>query len=107
MSRQVIVRRTAEADIATATLWHERQAQDLGARFLDAVQNAIHRANLLPRMHLLPRGKPEIRRMLTTGFPYRVFFIVEPERLVVIRVLHGARHEEPWIGAVSEPAPDR
>lgn len=105
MSRQVIVRSAAEADTAAAALWYEQQAQGLGGRFLDSVQDALRRATILPRAHLLLRRRPEVRRVLTTGFPYRVFFIVEPERLIVLRVLHGARHEEPWTGAVSEPPP--
>ena len=104
MTHTVIVCSAAEADIAAATLWYERQSEGLGAQFLDSIQDAIHRANLLPRAHLLLRRKPEIRRILTTGFPYRIFFIVEHDRLVVIRVLHGARQLEPWNGTVSEPA---
>ncbi|MFT3830768.1 MAG: type II toxin-antitoxin system RelE/ParE family toxin [Opitutaceae bacterium] len=64
----------------------------------------MHRAGLLPRAHLLLRRTPEIRRVHTAGFPYRLFFIVETDRVVVIRVLHGTRHEEPLTGAVSEPA---
>jgi plasmid stabilization system protein ParE len=93
MNRPVIVRSSAEADIAAAAVWYENQAQGLGTRFLDAVQDAIHRATVLPRAHLLLRRKPEVRRVLTTGFPYRIFFIVEPDRLVVLRVLHGSRLE--------------
>lgn len=74
MTRTVIVRSTAEADIAAAALWYEGQSQGLSAQFLDSIQDAIHRANLLPRAHLLLRRKPEIRRVLTSGFPYRIYF---------------------------------
>jgi len=49
MNRPVIVRSSAEADIAAAAVWYENQAQGLGTRFLDAVQDAIHRATVLPR----------------------------------------------------------
>lgn len=104
MTRAVIVRSAAEAEISAAALWYEGQSQGLGVQFLDSVQDAIHRASILPRAQLLLRRKPETRRVLTTGFPYRIFFVVEPDRLVVVRVLHGARQQEPWNGTVSEPA---
>ena len=104
MKRPVVVRSTAEADITSAALWYEQQSTGLGGRFLDSVSDAIHRASLLPQAHLLLRRKPEVRRILVTGFPFRIFFVVEPDRIVVIRVLHGARHEEPWTGVVSEPS---
>ena len=103
MKRQLLVRSAAEADIAAAALWYEQQTRGLGESLLLVVGDAIRRAEMLPRAHLLLRRQPEVRRVLTAGFPYRVFFIVEPERLIVFRVLHGARGENPWTGAVSEP----
>jgi hypothetical protein len=40
-----------------------------------------------------PRRRPEIRRVLVRRFPYRVFFFLLPDAIVVFRVLHGARHD--------------
>jgi hypothetical protein len=37
-----------------------------------------------------------VRRALTRRFPYRVFFIVLPDAIVVFAVLHAARHDRIW-----------
>jgi len=42
------------------------------------------------------RRKPEVRRALVGRFPYRIFFVVRPEAIVMFRVLHSARHDREW-----------
>jgi plasmid stabilization system protein ParE len=38
----------------------------------------------------------EVRRALTRRFPYGVFCVVEPQRIVVLAVLHTARDPQVW-----------
>ena len=42
------------------------------------------------------RRNPLVRRVLTRRFPYRVFFIVRPDAIVVFAVVHAARHDRVW-----------
>lgn len=49
-----------------------------------------------PQLHHRLRQQPEIRRVLARRFPYRIFFIVRTDAVVVFAVLHAARHDRHW-----------
>jgi plasmid stabilization system protein ParE len=74
----------------------------LGIAFISEVDTAIRRASVLPRQFARVRRVPEVRRALTHRFPYRIYFICRDDALVVIRVLHSARHDREWKNAASE-----
>ncbi len=94
--RRLIVRPEAEADITEAAVWYESRESGLGLELLLDVQSSIHRALSDPEAFLRIRKNPEIRRILTRRFPYRVFFILRPDALIVFAVLHAARHDRIW-----------
>ena len=96
MTRRLIIRATAEADTAEAALWYDDQAPGLGEAFLAEVHAAIQRVVENPLAHRRLRRRPEVRRVLTARFPYRVFYILRLDAIVVFRVLHGARHDREW-----------
>ena len=60
------------------------------------VRAAIQRAVENPLHHLLLRRQPEVRRVLARRFPYRTFFIVRDDAIVVFGVLHAARQDRRW-----------
>ncbi len=72
MSRRLVVRPEAEAEMADAFDWYEERAPGLGSEFLrcvDAVFSAIMRApQQYPRVHKI------VHRALMRRFPYAVFF---------------------------------
>ena len=96
MNRQLIVRPEAEADIADAALWYDSREPGLGLDFISEMSSAISRGLKNPESFMRVRRNPEVRRVLTRRFPYRVFFIVEPEAIIVFAVLHAARHDRAW-----------
>ena len=96
MNRRLIIRDEAEADTAEAALWYHDRTPGLGDEFLAQVRAAIQRAVENPLAHRRLRRRPEVRRVLTTRFPYRVFYILRPDAIVVFRLLHGARHDREW-----------
>jgi len=96
MSRRLIVRPEAEADITEAALWYEERDAGLGLELTLEVRDAIRRALQNPLHYLLLRQRPEVRRVLTRRFPYRIFFIVRDDAIVVFAVIHAARHERHW-----------
>lgn len=93
---RVIVRDEAADDIADAAVWYHDQQPGLGDEFLNEIQVAISSAAENPFIHRCLRRKPEVRRVLTQRFPFRVFFVRRDDAVIVIRVLHAARHDREW-----------
>ncbi len=96
MSRRLIVRSEAEADIIEAALWYDERLEGLGLELTFEVRAAIRRAVKNPSHHSLVRHRPEVRRILARRFPYRIFFIVREDAIVVFAVIHAARHDRHW-----------
>ena len=96
MIRRLIIRAQAETDIAEAAAWYESRFPGLAGQFLAELDSALRRTLANPQMSLCLRRRPEVRRTLTHRFPYRVFFILQPDAIIVIRILHTARHERQW-----------
>jgi len=96
MSHRLVIRAEAEEDIAEAATWYERQQVGLGNDFLAEFESAVARISANPFQYPCLRRKPEVRRVLTKRFPYRVFFILRESDVIVFRVLHAARHDREW-----------
>ena len=94
VSRRLIVRPEAEAEMTDAFDWYEDRVPGLGSEFLlcvDAVFSAIVRSpEQYPRVHRV------VRRALVRRFPYEVFFVEDAERLVVLSVFHAKRNPKRW-----------
>jgi toxin ParE1/3/4 len=90
----LIVRREAEADLAKAWAWYEKQRKGLGGEYLDEFAKTLNRIEQDPFAYRPVRK--ELRRALLRRFPYGVFFIADAERVVVIAVLHAARNPRLW-----------
>jgi len=102
MTRHLIVRREAEADITNAAVWYESHEPNLGLEFISEVRAAIQRALNDPYAFPRLRAVPEVRRVLASRFPYRVFFILRTDSLVVFAVIHAARHDRIWKDRIVE-----
>lgn len=96
MNRRVIVRPEAEADITDAALWYDSREPGLGSELITEVHSGIARALKNPESFTCVRRSPTVRRVLTRRFPYRIFFIVRPDAIVVFGVLHAAQHDRVW-----------
>lgn len=93
---RLVVRPEAEADLVDAALWYEDKVAGLGWEFVQDIRAAIQRAVDIPRAFLMLRQRPEVRRVLAKRFPYRVFFIVRDDAIIVFAIIHAARHERHW-----------
>jgi plasmid stabilization system protein ParE len=94
VTRQLIIRPEAEAELAEAFAWYEDRRPGLGADFMlcaDAVFGGILRS---PQQY--PRVYRTIRRALTRRFPYEVCFVEDDERVVVLSVFHAKRNPKHW-----------
>ena len=98
MSRQLIVRPEAEAEMAEAFDWYEHRVPGLGLEFLRCVDAAFSAALRNPQR--FPQVHRTIRRALTHRFPYEVFFVEDDERVVILSVFHAKRNPKHWRGRI-------
>jgi plasmid stabilization system protein ParE len=83
----VLVRAKAEWDLEAARDWYEQRRTGLGNEFLDAFAAAMRGLEQNPeREHLYYRN---FRRVLFRRFPYKIFYQIIGDRVVVFRVLHA------------------
>ena len=79
----------AKADLHQAYEWYEEHRSGLGDEFL------ADRAESLLRLEANPEQFPlyyqDFRRVLTHRFPYKIFFCIIGQNIIVFRILHGAQ----------------
>jgi plasmid stabilization system protein ParE len=86
---RVSIRAAATADLCEAQEWYEGQCPGLGGEFLLSVADTLTRLEQSPeRFPLFYLG---FRRVLTKRFPYKIFYRIEGEAVIVFRILHAAR----------------
>jgi plasmid stabilization system protein ParE len=86
---RVSIRPAARIDLDKARDWYERQRPGLGDEFLASVADAFTRMEEAPEQ--FPFYHRDFRRVLTDRFPYKVFFRIEGNAVIVFRILHAAR----------------
>ena len=87
MKWRVLSRPRAEEDLREARQWYEERREGLGDELVAAVRRAIRSLEAEPEQR--PLYYREFRRLLIRRFPYKIFYLVEPDCVVVFRVLHG------------------
>lgn len=76
-------------DLHEAHAWYEEQQIGLGDELAADIAEAFERIQRSPEAFpIYYRG---LRRMLTLRFPYKVFYAVEGELVIIMRMLHAAR----------------
>ena len=90
----MIIRPEAEADLANARSWYERQRAGLGAEFLLCVEEVLERIDRTPEMYRVVYH--DVRRALTRRFPYAVYYRMAGNTVVVLGILHTRRDPREW-----------
>jgi plasmid stabilization system protein ParE len=86
---RLVIRSRAETDLREAQNWYENQRTGLGAEFLAEIDATIRVLIRDPQRHpVYYRG---FRRVLTRRFPYKLFYRLEDDRVIIFRVLHVRR----------------
>ena len=91
MSLPLIVRVEAEADMVAAKAWYESQKPGLGDRFVAAVSKVFERITEFPELYA-PFWR-DVRFVRVKRFPYVVYYRHATDRVIVLAVLHGSRHQ--------------
>ena len=94
MTKAIYLRPEAETDIEEAAIWYEQRKPGLGDEFLDEVVQTLSFISESPLRYT--KIQDNIRRALIRRFPFGVFYIQEPDQIVVIAVMHGSRNPETW-----------
>ena len=75
----------AEIDIQAAYEFHENCQSGRGELLLGSLNAALAQLSIYPEIG--PRVHNSYRRLLVTGFPYGIFYVIEGKRLIVVGVL--------------------
>jgi toxin ParE1/3/4 len=94
VSRELILRPEAEAEMTEAYVWYEARSRGLGADFLLSIDAVLQAAARNPGQ--FPVVHHGIRRGLTKRFPYQVFFLGDDQKVIVLAVFHAKRNPERW-----------
>ena len=89
MTWRVLIRSAAEKDLDEAGKWYDEQRPGLRDEFLVSIAEAFTRLEQDPgRFRVLYK---DVRRILVERFPYRIFYQIKGDNVIVMRVLHHAR----------------
>ena len=94
MTLPVVFRRRFRSDLAAGYDWYEAQRPGLGEEFLSAVQSTVRNIESYSEIFAAVHG--DVRRVVIPRFPFAIFYLVEPTRVVVLRLLHTARDPNLW-----------
>ncbi len=94
MSLPVVYRRRVQSDLAAAFDWYEEQSPGLGENLLSSVVSIFKSIEDFPEIFAFVHGP--VRRAIIRRFPFAIFSLVEPSRIVILRVLHTSRDPGIW-----------
>ena len=84
----------AEADISEAYSWYRNRGLGLGEEFLRSLDACLDEVARFPDSN--PVVHHSLRRALIRRFPYCVFYLIQPTRVVVIGIFHARRDPRAW-----------
>ena len=89
MKYRIIIRPEAEDDLKTVFLWYEDKRKGLGYDFLLQVDAGLKFIERNPKIHAIEyKGT---RKHLIKRFPYKIIYLMEEEKIIVMAVIHGKR----------------
>jgi plasmid stabilization system protein ParE len=84
----------ARAELIDAQDWYEAEAPGLGRRFRAEIDSVVRRMTDNPRQ--FPMVFKTLRRARAKKFPYSLFFLIEPDTLLVVACFHSSRDPRHW-----------
>ena len=99
VTRQILVRPEAEAEVQQGFDWYEEQSEGLGLEFLRAIEACLSGVMRNPFGYTVVKV-PNVRRAVVRRFPYALFYLVDDEAIVVIAVFNVKRRPIDWLRRV-------
>ena len=94
MTPRLLLEREAEAEFHESREWYAARNPALGRAFHDAVRTVFE--NIEENPERFPIALRDIRKARVGRFPYVVYFVVLPDALSVIAIIHGRRDPRRW-----------
>ena len=101
--RQVRFHPEAEIEMLGTAAYYEAQERGLGARFLVAIQEAVHRVRIKPLLYQLVDD--DTRRCIARTFPFGVVYRDTTNAITVVAIMHLHREPGCWQGRPFPPGP--
>jgi len=79
----------ARDDVREITLWYRNEQEGLEFRFLLSLDAAVNSLSKNPVIYQINFGS--IRSVLLYRFPYRVYYFIENNRIIISGVIHVNR----------------
>lgn len=92
MKYKVIIRPEAEDDLKEAFSWYEDKRTGLGYDFLLQVDAGINFISRNPEIH--PIEYKGTRKHVIKRFPYKIIYLTEEEKIIILAVIHGKRRPD-------------
>jgi toxin ParE1/3/4 len=91
--------RAARREISDAAIFYAQRSQEIGDRFLDAIESAILKIRETPdRFRQLESNLYQCR---VPGFPYAIIYKVTKTELIILAVKHDRRRADYWRNRLS------
>ena len=87
-------RKEAEFDIGSSFDYYEEKREGLGHDFLLCVEEALGKLRRNPLIYPLIYKK--LRRIPIRRFPYRLFYLVIGDRIIITAVFHARKDPRSW-----------
>ncbi len=92
--KKVKFAKEASNEFLDAVEWYELSAKGLGLRFTEEIDSTIERIKLNPDLY--PSIVEDIKRIQVNKFPYSIFYKIEDDTLVILRIFHNKRKPIDW-----------
>lgn len=93
MKRLLFLRPEAERDLVATRDWYDQKRLGLGDEFLDAVALALLELETQAEINRLYYR--DFRRSLLRRFPYKIFYQLIGDRIVIFRIIHAKQDHAP------------
>jgi plasmid stabilization system protein ParE len=94
MSLPAILRPEAEADIRTIYGYLEQVRLGLGKKFLSQLTEVLERIESFPELYGVVWQ--DVRAARLKKFRYVLYYVIFQDRVEILGVIHGSRHESAW-----------
>jgi plasmid stabilization system protein ParE len=85
----------ADREATEATIWYGEGSEDAAGNFARAVRDGLDAIRQRPAAWPLWQGS-EVRCKVLRRFPYSIFYLVEPDAVVIVAIAHHRRRPGYW-----------
>ncbi|MFT3880329.1 MAG: type II toxin-antitoxin system RelE/ParE family toxin [Gemmatales bacterium] len=94
MSRPLIVLPLAELDLISSHDYLNKVRRGLGQQFDKRVREAFNRIEFVPELYA--KVWKDVRAVRIKQFRHVIYYVVHPNRIEALAVMHGSRDDSAW-----------